>query len=40
MSEAVAYGEISFSGTLPKKEAAAEEITALTAELREKSGLP
>jgi chromosome partitioning protein len=40
MSEAVAYGEISFSGTLPKDGTAADEIAALLAELREAGGVP
>jgi chromosome partitioning protein len=40
MSEAVAYGEISFSGTSPKDGTAAEEIAALLTELREVGGLP
>jgi chromosome partitioning protein len=40
MSEAVAYGEISFSGTIPKDGTAAEEIAALLKELRETGGLP
>jgi chromosome partitioning protein len=39
MSEAVAYGEISFSGTLPKDGTAAEEIAALLAELQAAGGL-
>ena len=40
MSEAVAYGEISFSGTVPQEGTAAEEIAALMAELRHAGGLP
>jgi chromosome partitioning protein len=40
MGEAVAFGEIGFSGTIPKDGAAAEEITALLAELRATGGLP
>lgn len=40
MSEAVAYAEISFSGTLPKDGTAAEEITALLAELHAAGGFP
>jgi hypothetical protein len=40
MSEAVAYGEIGFSGTVLKDGAAAEEITALTAELQAAGALP
>ena len=40
LSEAVAYGEISFSGALPKEGAAADEIAALVAELREGGWLP
>ena len=40
MSEAVAYGEISFSGTVPREGTAAEEVAALLAELREAGGLP
>lgn len=40
MSEAVAYGEISFSGTLPKDGAAVEEMAALMAELQAVGGLP
>lgn len=40
MSEAVAYGEIGFSGTVPKDGAAAEEISALTAELQAAGALP
>jgi chromosome partitioning protein len=34
LSEAVAYGEMSFSGSLPQGGAAADEIAALMAELR------
>jgi chromosome partitioning protein len=34
ISEAVAYGGLSFSGALPASGAAADEITALMAELR------
>lgn len=40
LSEAVAYGEIGFSGTLPKEGAAADEIAALTSELRAAGWLP
>jgi chromosome partitioning protein len=40
MSEAVAYAEISFSGTMPKDGAPAEEIAALLAELHAAGGLP
>jgi chromosome partitioning protein len=40
MSEAVAYGEISFSGTVPKDGTAADEIAALVKELREVGGVP
>lgn len=40
MSEAVAYGEMSFSGTLPVTGIAADEITALMAELRGQGWLP
>lgn len=40
MSEAVAYGEIGFSGTAPKDGTAAEEIAALMAELRAVGVLP
>jgi chromosome partitioning protein len=40
MSEAVAYGEISFSGALPKDGAPAEEVAALLAELQAAGGLP
>jgi len=40
MSEAVAYAEISFSGTMPKDGAPAEEIAALLAELHAIGGLP
>jgi chromosome partitioning protein len=40
MSETVAYAEISFSGTMPKDGAAAEEIAALLAELHAVGGLP
>jgi len=34
------YGEISFSGTVPKDGATAEEIAALTAELQATDALP
>jgi chromosome partitioning protein len=40
MSEAVAYGEISFSGTVPKEGTAAEEIATLATELQVAGGLP
>jgi len=40
LSEAVAYGEIGFSGALPKEGAAAGELVALMAELREQGWLP
>jgi len=40
LSEAVAYGEIGFSGTLPREGAAADEIDKLLAELRRESWLP
>jgi chromosome partitioning protein len=40
LSEAVAYGEISFSGILPREGAAADEIAAVVAELREGGWLP
>jgi hypothetical protein len=40
MSEAVAYGEIGFSGALPREAAAGEEIGALAAELQAAGGLP
>lgn len=40
MSEAVAYGEIGFSGALPQEGAPAEEIAALVAELQEGGWLP
>ena len=40
ISEAVAYGEMSFSGALPTTGAAAEEVAALMAELRENGWLP
>lgn len=40
MSEAVAYGEISFAGTVPREGTAAEEIAALLEELRQAGGLP
>jgi hypothetical protein len=36
----VAYAEISFSGTMPKDGAPAEEIAALLAELHAAGGLP
>jgi chromosome partitioning protein len=39
ISEAVAYGEIGFSGKAPKDGAAGEEIAALLAELRDAGGL-
>lgn len=40
ISEAVAYGEMSFSGSLPATGTAAEEIAALMAELRGQGWLP
>ena len=40
ISEAVAYGEMSFSGALPAAGAAAEEVAALMAELRGQGWLP
>jgi chromosome partitioning protein len=40
LSEAVSYGEISFSGVLPTDGTSATEITALIAELREGNWLP
>ncbi len=40
ISEAVAYAEISFSGTMPKDGSPAEEIAALLAELHAVGGLP
>jgi chromosome partitioning protein len=40
MSEAVAYGEMSFSGGLPAAGTAAEEVAALVAELRGQGGVP
>jgi chromosome partitioning protein len=40
LSEAVSYGEISFSGVLPTDGTSATEIAALIAELREGSWLP
>jgi chromosome partitioning protein len=40
MSEAVAYAEISFAGTMPKDGGPAEEIAALLAELHAVGGLP
>jgi chromosome partitioning protein len=40
VSDAVAYGEIGFSGTLPKDGLAAGEIVALTDELRAAGWLP
>jgi hypothetical protein len=40
ISEAVAYGEISFSGKAPTDGTAGDEIAALAAELREAGGLP
>jgi chromosome partitioning protein len=40
MSEAVAYGEMSFSGALPAAGAAAEEVAGLMAELRGQGWLP
>jgi chromosome partitioning protein len=39
ISEAVAYGEMSFSGSLPASGAAAEEVAALMGELREQGWL-
>jgi chromosome partitioning protein len=40
LSEAVAYGELGFSGALPMTGAAAVELTALVAELRSLGWLP
>ena len=40
MSEAVANGELGFSGTLPTTGTAAEEIASLLAELRKAGGVP
>ena len=40
ISEAVAYGEMSFSGSLPATGVAAEEIAALMGELRGQGWLP
>jgi chromosome partitioning protein len=40
IGEAVAFGEIGFSGTIPREGAVADEITALLAELRDTGGLP
>jgi chromosome partitioning protein len=40
LSEAVAYGEMSFSGSLPASGAAAEETAALMGELRAQGWLP
>ena len=40
ISEAVAYGEMSFSGALPAAGTAAEEVAALMAELRGQGWLP
>lgn len=40
ISEAVAYGEMSFSGALPESGPAVEEITALMAELHGQGWLP
>jgi chromosome partitioning protein len=40
LSEAVGYGEMGFSGQLPREGAAAEEIAALIAELRQLGWLP
>lgn len=40
ISEAVAYGEMSFSGALPATGAAAEEVAALLTELRGQGWLP
>ena len=40
IGEAVAYGEMSFSGALPSAGAAAEEVAALMAELRGQGWLP
>jgi chromosome partitioning protein len=40
ISEAVAYGEMSFSGAMPVAGAAAEEVAALMAELRGQGWLP
>jgi chromosome partitioning protein len=39
ISEAVAYGEMSFSGSLPASGAPAEEVAALMGELREQGWL-
>jgi chromosome partitioning protein len=40
MSEAVAYAEIGFTGTLPAEGASAREIASLLTELREIGGIP
>lgn len=40
ISEAVAYGEMSFSGLLPTGGTAAEEMAALMAELQREGWLP
>jgi hypothetical protein len=40
MSEAIAYGEISSSGKLPKDGTVVEEIAALLTELRATGGVP
>jgi chromosome partitioning protein len=40
VSEAVAYGELTFAGVLPDAGPAAEEVAALIAELREEGWLP
>lgn len=40
MSEAVAFGELGFSGAIPRNTAAFDEITALVAEMRERGWLP
>ena len=40
LSEAVSFGEISFSGVLPRDGTSATEITALLAELRKSGWLP
>lgn len=40
MSEAVAYGELSFSGRLPETGLAVDETAALAAELQREGWLP
>ena len=40
LSNAVAYGEMSFSGALPATDPAARETAALIEELQEQVGLP